>query len=104
MRARLWCMWGSGLLAAASIAHGVRLVTGVQVAINEALIPFWVSQAIFPVAAIASWWLGQRGAGTAERVAPTVRADQHEEAGMEAGYCGMHISRHDLADEDRADE
>lgn len=60
---RLWMMWWSGLLAAATFAHLLRTMTGAAVTIGSAEVPLWVSWVIVPVAGGASLWLVRRARG-----------------------------------------
>jgi hypothetical protein len=54
---RLWMMWWSGLLAAATFVHLVRAMTGVPVTIGSVAIPLWLSWVVVPVAGVVSLWL-----------------------------------------------
>jgi hypothetical protein len=62
-RHRLWKMWWSGALAAATFAHLLRTMTGAAVTIGSAEVPLWVSWVIVPVAGGASLWLVRRACG-----------------------------------------
>lgn len=63
MGARLWTMWWAGLLAAATFAHLLRLMTGAEVAVNGTVIPAGISVAIVLIAGPLSLWLVRRGRG-----------------------------------------
>lgn len=63
-RRRLWMMWWSGLLAAATFVHLVRAMTGVPVRVGSMDIPLWASWAIVPVAGTISLWLIRTARGT----------------------------------------
>ena len=60
---RLWMMWWSGVLAAATFVHLLRTMTGLPVTIGSVLIPLWVSWVIVPVAGVASLWLVRKTRG-----------------------------------------
>ena len=62
-RRRLWQMWWSGLLAAATFVHLGRAMVGVPVTIGSVEIPLWVSYAIVPTAGLFSLWLIRRARG-----------------------------------------
>ena len=64
-RRQLWLMWWSGLLAAATVVHLLRVMTGIGVMVGATVVPLWVSWVIFPVAGGASLWLirNARGVG-----------------------------------------
>ena len=62
-RRRLWMMWWSGLLAAATFVHLLRTMTGLPVMIGTVAIPLWVSWVIVPVAGVLSLWLVRRARG-----------------------------------------
>ncbi len=64
-RRRLWMMWWSGLLAAATFVHLLRTITGGPVVVGSMAVPLRVSWVIVPVAGGASVWLVRqaRGAG-----------------------------------------
>jgi len=56
-------MWWSGLLAMATFAHLLRVMTGLSVTIATVVIPLWVSWVIIVVAGSASLWLVRQGRG-----------------------------------------
>ena len=64
-RRRLWKMWWSGVLAAATFAHLLRTMTGLPLIVGSVDVPLWVSWVIVPVAGGASLWLvrAARGVG-----------------------------------------
>ena len=62
-RRRMWMMWWSGLLAAATFVHLLRIMTGFSVMIGSLVIPYWVSWIVVPVAGVGSLWLLRRARG-----------------------------------------
>ena len=62
-RRRLWMMWWSGLLAAATFVHLFRTMTGVGVTIGSVAIPLWVSWVVVPIAGCCSLWLVRKARG-----------------------------------------
>ena len=62
-RRRLWLMWWSGLLAAATFVHLLRTLTGLPVVIGALAVPVWVSWVVVPTAGGVSLWLVQKARG-----------------------------------------
>lgn len=62
-RRQLWMMWWSGLLAAMTFVHLLRIVTGVPVRIGAFDVPLWPSWIIVPVAGGLSLWLVRTARG-----------------------------------------
>ena len=60
---RLWMMWWSGLLAAATFVHLLRAMTGMPVTIGPVAVPLWVSWVIVPLAGGLSLELVRKGRG-----------------------------------------
>ncbi len=54
------------LLAAVSLAHGLRLIFGVRVTVADRFVPMWLSAVAFVVAgglAVMLWRSARRGSG-----------------------------------------
>ena len=62
-RRQLWLMWWSGLFAAATFVHLLRVALGVDVAIGALHIPMWLSWVIFPLAGAVSLGLVRKARG-----------------------------------------
>jgi hypothetical protein len=62
-RQRLWMMWWSGLFAAATFVHLLRVALGLDVAIGALHVPMWLSWVIFPLAGAVSLGLVRKARG-----------------------------------------
>ena len=60
---RLWMMWWSGLLAAATFVHLMRAMMEVPLRVAAIDVPLWISWLIVPVAGGLSLWLIRRARG-----------------------------------------
>lgn len=78
---RLWMMWWSGLLAAATFVHLIRVMSGASLVVGAVMMPLWMSGVIVAVAGPWSLWLIQRARGIGDGITTHLTRELWEQWG-----------------------